>query len=276
MTPDPAPHFSEPDRLLAGIRGNIYRLTVTTRVQYDRDPPAGAARTPAEKLRRPQPIKANAYVAPLLTELRDAIRPSQGRTDSGRGGGANSLPYDETASALLATIEGEIAGMYRSALEIEPLGASEQLLLEWLHEFEFAYRAGDVVEAQLSNLLIRIRGWRFAIEDHFMPPRKQEFAHCPACGYTHFETFVHGEVMRQRCVTVTYWPGNSRRPPTAECGHCGAQWVGTAALTDLNRDVDNLRKTLLAIDKTALDEPIVAPIPDAEADSTDLTEEPTP
>ncbi|WP_396645416.1 hypothetical protein [Microbacterium sp.] len=277
MTAAPTqPHLgaTDPERLLAGIRGNVYRLALTTRVEIDRDPPARTSRGPAGALRLTKPIKAAAYAPPLLTQLRDAIRPNQGRTDSGRGGGAQSLPYDDTASALLATIEGEIAGMYRSALELEPLGTSEQLLLEWLREFEFAYRAGDVVDAQLTNYLLRIRGWRFTIEDHFTPPRKQEFAHCPACGYTHYETFTHGEITRQRCVTVTYYPGNTRRPPVAECGHCAARWTGVDELAALAAAVDSI----LADDAHALDEPIIAPIPDdpASTDEPDTEGRPTP
>ncbi|WZH36262.1 MAG: hypothetical protein PIR02_16060 [Microbacterium enclense] len=258
MTTDTTTHEGMPAKMLAGIRGNVYRLAVTTRVEYDRDAPATAPRTAAATLRHAKPVKAIAYAAPLLTQLRDAIRPNQGRTDSGRGGGKTALPYDDTASALLDSIEADIAGMYRSALEMEPIGASEQLLLEWFREFEYAYRAGEVVDAQLSNLLIRIRGWRFAIEDHFTPPRKQEFAYCPSCHHTHYETFLHGEITRQRCVTVTYYPGNARRPPVAECGHCGTRWTGTAELTDLAAGVDALLKT----NPEALDEPITAPIPD--------------
>lgn len=268
MTESPAELHTEqvdPDRLLAAIRGNVFRLTTTTRVEYARDNPAAAT---ASSRQRVQPIKATAYTEPLITALRDSIRPSQGATDSGRGSGANSLPFNDNASTLLATIEAEIAGMYRSGTDLEPIGTSEQLLLEWLREFEISYRTGDVVNEQLTNLLIRIRGWRFSIEDHFSPPRKREVIYCPACKHTHYETWVNEEITRQRCVIVTYRPGNTRRPPTAECGNCGARWVGPLELGTLNADISALLKK----QEHALDKPIVARLTDP-TDSDDETDD---
>lgn len=273
----PAPRPEQPDaeQLLAGIRGNVYRLTITTSIEYLRDP------IDRGKHQRSQQVKGTAYAEPLLTALRDSIRPSQGATDTGRGGGASSLPFNDNALTLLTSIEADIAGMYRSGLELEPIGTSEQLLLEWFREFEFSYRAGDVVDAQLTNLLIRIRGWRFAIEDHFTPPRKQELNLCPECGYTHFEKLLHGEIIWQRCVTVTYWPstvmpGTNRRPPIAECAHCQARWVNTDELTDLAARVDEIYQD--AIKKhSPITGPIVAPLPDpADTDEPDTEESTTP
>lgn len=231
-----------PAALLGAIRGNTYRLTLTTRVT-EKD-----GRLPRDR---------QIFAAPLLTQLRDAIRPDQGRTEGGRGGGKDSLPYDHAASSLLGEIEGGIASMYRSALEVEPIGASEQLLLDWLREFEYSFRAGDVVAAQLTNYLIRIRGWRFAIEDHFTPPRRREFAMCPACGYTDRLVLIDGEIIQQRCVVVTYWPGNERRPPIAECRNCGQTWTGRDGLLALSDDVEaNVEEY------GDLERGIVAPLPE--------------
>lgn len=214
-----------PDELLGAIRWNTYRLTITTRPGRN-DPHIAGATT--------------ATAAPLITQLRDAIRPNQGRTDSGRGGGNTALPYDHVASTLLNNIDAEIRGMYRSALEREPIGTTEQLLLEWLREFEYSYRANDVIPAQLTTQLQRIRGWRFQIEDHFTPPRTREFAFCPECGYTDHLVLVDGEIIQQRCILVTWWPGNTRRDPVAECRRteCTGRWTGWDELRRLNEAVE--------------------------------------
>lgn len=215
-----------PTELLGAIRWNIYRLTLTTRPTRD-DP-----RTPGT---------TTATAPPLLTTLRDAIRPNQGRTDSGRSGGSTALPYDHTASTLLTDIEAQIHGMYRSGVEREPIGTAEQLLLEWYRELEYEYRAGNVIETQLTTLLQRIRDWRFKIEDHFTPPRQREFALCPRCGYSHHIVLIDGIEIRQRCVIVTWWPGNDRRPPVAECRReaCNSRWIGWDQLKKLDAEVND-------------------------------------
>lgn len=211
-------------RMMAEIRIHVERLTVATRAELD------VVASRAE--RRVMPT-----LPPLLDELRSAIRPSGTGRDSGRATSA-PLPFDATALEMLREIEGQIADMYRSATDVEPMGTSEQLLLEWFREFGFAFRAGELVEAQLHNYLDRVRGWRWRIEDFFAPPRQLEMPLCPSCGYTHEIVSIDGELMKRRCVLLTSWGDASRREPVAECRHCGARWSGFEELRRMQREID--------------------------------------
>ncbi|MBQ9918031.1 MAG: hypothetical protein IJO71_12640 [Microbacterium sp.] len=226
-------------RLLAEIREHVDRMTVSTRAVLD------VVASRAE--RRVAPT-----LPPLLSELRGAIRPS----GSGRTSGAATsapLPFDATALELLTVIEAGIAEMYRSATDVEPLGTSEQLLLEWFREFEFAFRAGDLVEAQLRNYRDRVRSYRFRIEDFFMPPKQFEMPLCPRCGYTHEVVLVDGELIKRRCAVLTSWGDASRREPVAECRHCGARWSGFDELRGMQREIDENVEHYGVIDEVTYD-----------------------
>ena len=216
------PHTME-RRLLAEIGEHVDRLTVATRAVLD--PVASRAE------RRVAPT-----YPPLLSELRGAIRPSgTGRTS----GAATSapLPFDATALELLRDVEASIAEMYRTGLDLEPLGTSEQLLLEWFREFGFAHREGELNEAQLRNYRDRVRSWRYRIEDFFAPPKTQEMPLCPRCGFTHEVVLVDGERMKRRVAVLTSWGDASRREPVAECRHCGARWEGFPELREMQAEL---------------------------------------
>lgn len=209
--------------LLDEVREQVHRLTVPTRAVLD------VVASRAE--RRVAPT-----LSPLLAELRDSIRPNGMVGTSGISTSA-PLPFDATALELLRDIEGGIAEMYRTGLDIEPLGTAEQLLLEWFREFEFEYRAGNVNAAQLENYRDRVRGWRWRIEDFFAPPKRWELPICPSCGFTHEVVTVDGEHIKRRCVIVTAWGDHSPRNPVAECRHCGADWRGFDGLRALQTEI---------------------------------------
>lgn len=210
--------------VLDEIRVQVYRLTVSTRAELD------IVASRAE--RRVMPT-----YPPLLDQLRDSIRPNGMVGTSGRATAA-PLPFDSTALELLRAIEAGIAEMYRTATDLEPLGTSEQLLLEWFREFEFAHRAGELVEAQLLNYRDRVRTWRWRIEDFFAPPKQFEMPLCPRCGYTHEVVPVEGELIKRRCAVLTSWGDHSRREPVAECRHCGARWSGFPELRAMQAEID--------------------------------------
>ncbi|MEZ3156881.1 hypothetical protein AB1K56_08100 [Microbacterium sp. BWR-S6Y] len=224
MTVELLPRAAFERAVVEEIRVQVYRLTVSTRAGLD----VVASRVE----RRVMPT-----LPPLLDQLRGAIRPSGSGRDSGRATSA-PLPFDATALELLRAVESGIAEMYRTATDLEPIGTSEQLLLEWFREFEFAHRAGDLVEAQLLNYRDRIRTWRWRIEDFFAPPKQLEMPLCPRCGYTHEVVLVDGELMKRRCAVLTSWGDHSRREPVAECRHCGARWVGFDELRSMQVEID--------------------------------------
>ncbi|WP_295792037.1 hypothetical protein [uncultured Microbacterium sp.] len=233
---EPSPFERE---LIAEIAGHVYRMCVSTRAVLD------VVASRAE--RRVAPT-----LSPLLTELRASIRPNGMVGTSGIATSA-PLPFDATALELLRDIEAGIAEMYRTATDVEPLGTSEQLLLEWFREFEYAHRAGDLVEAQLLNYRDRVRKWRHRIEDFFAPPKQQEMPLCPRCGFTHEIVRVDGERMKRRCVVVTLWGDASHRDPVAECRHCEARWDGFDEIRGLSAELTANVETYGPIEEVTYD-----------------------
>lgn len=204
-----------PEDHLRKIREHVYRLTINTLAPI---PGAGRHRRPVT-------------TEPLLTELRNGIRPDQGGTGNGRAAGWR-LPFDADAFTLYEDITGQIASMYHTATDLPADGTPEQLLLEWFHEFDHIHRTEGLSTAQLAIHRTRIARWRHRIEDHFAPPRVFEYPLCPKCGYTHVDVVEDGDLVRMKCVRAISWPDRPHRDPIAECRNCGARWVGRHSRVD--------------------------------------------
>lgn len=211
-----APTEPTPDQLLHSIRWDVYRLALPTE-----QPPLRG--TGADRSERRRTITR----VPLLTELRDAVRPDQGGSDSGRGSSGSRAPLDLDALELYDTTRETIRTMHEGAYGRPPHGTPEQLLIEWFHDLERDYRNGKLTPLILTTYAERLARTRRTIENHFDPPRVLEVALCPACGYTHVLRLDAGDVVQQKCVQLQIWPDS--RAAKAECRNCAATWTGRVA-----------------------------------------------
>lgn len=197
-----------PDILLNRIRSAVRTLTVSTYADLP------GIDTRARRITR----------EPLLTQLRDAIRPDIGRTMSGAGSG-RPIPLNEGAYELHTSIEEDISSAYEAATDLPPTGTTEQMLADWYEAFATAHATGETNIAQLENYAARITGWVTAIEDMFDPPRIREYPICPVCGYTHtIRDDAAGDPIQVRCLTLRYHPTGRA---IATCRHCHSRWEGT-------------------------------------------------
>lgn len=211
-----APTEPTPAELLHTIRWDVYRLALTT----EHVPTRGTGPDSSERRRRITRV-------PLLTELRDAIRPDQGGNDRGRGSSGSRAAADLDALELYDGISETIRTMHEGITGRTPHGTPEQLLIEWFHDLERDYRNNQLTPLILTTYAERLTRTRRAIENHFDPPRVLEVAICPSCGYTHLLRLDAGDVVQQKCVQLQIWPDS--RAAKAECRNCGATWTGRVA-----------------------------------------------
>ncbi|MDU0327215.1 hypothetical protein RWH43_10660 [Microbacterium sp. KSW2-21] len=195
-----------PDILLNRIRTAVRTLTVTTYADLT------GIDTRARRITR----------QPLITELREATRPSTGRTVAGAGDG-RPIPLNVGAYELLRTIEARIAADYESATDETPAGTAEQLLADWYETFATAHAMGETNLAQLEKYAARVTGWATAISDLFDPPRTREYPLCPACGYTHTIRRDANGKAQIKCLTLRHYTDGRA---IAACAHCDARWEG--------------------------------------------------
>jgi hypothetical protein len=211
-----APTEPTPAELLHSIRWDVYRLALTT----EHAPTRGTGPDSSERRRRITRV-------PLLTELRDAIRPDQGGNDRGRGSSGSRAAADLDALELYDTTAETIRTMHEGAFGRPPHGTPEQLLIEWFHDLERDYRNNQLTPLILTTYAQRLTRTRRTIENHFDPPRVLEVALCPSCGHTHMFRLDAGDLVQQKCVQLQVWPDS--RAAKAECRHCGATWTGRLA-----------------------------------------------
>jgi len=211
-----APTAPTPAELLHSIRWDVYRLALTT----EHAPTRGTGPDTSERRRRITRV-------PLLTELRDAIRPDQGGGDRGRGSSGSRAAADLDALELYDTITETIRTMHEGAYGRPPHGTPEQLLIEWFHDLERDHRSNQLTPLILTTYAERLTRTRRTIENHFDPPRVLEVALCPSCGYTHMYRLDAGDLVQQKCVQLQIWLDS--RAAKAECRHCAATWTGRVA-----------------------------------------------
>lgn len=163
---------------------------------------------------------------PLLTDLRDAVRPNQGGTGAGGSAPSARIGFDAGAFDLYKEVTDEIASAYESATDREPTNTPELLLLEWFIEIEAMGRIKDgLSDAQLHNLRNRAHSWVQRIEDHFHPPRTGEIpgAKCLSCEAT------AGTVIIDRIpapAPAIFWTHTPERGLTVHCRVCKQTWTG--------------------------------------------------
>lgn len=162
---------------------------------------------------------------PLLTELRDAIRPDQGGTGAGGSAPNTRIGFDAGAYDLYTAITAEIASAYESATDRAAADTPELLLLEWFIELEATGRIKDgLSDAQLLTQRDRARTWLQRIEDHFDPPRTADMpgAKCIECGETTGEITVDGHQIEAPAI---FWTSSTRRGFLVQCRVCDGTWT---------------------------------------------------
>lgn len=195
-----------PDILLSRIRVAVARLTVTTYPTLDG-----------------LDVRARRIVQdPLISQLREAVRPSQSGRLQGAATGAPA-PLSVSAFDLLTEVEATIAGWFESATEKPPIDTAEQMLAEWFETLARGHETGEVNEVILENYAARVSGLRYRIQEYFDPPRVSELPVCPVCTYTHCLEMLDEQVVQRRCVQVRLFDGGA---VAAACRWCGAQWDG--------------------------------------------------
>jgi hypothetical protein len=239
----PVPVPPRPGEVLHQLRWAVYRLALSTQVAAV----DSGVRRPG---RRPVTLD------PLVTVLRDAVRPNQGGTGSGAGGGGR-IGFDAAAFELLELLTTEISAVFVSTVNRVAVGTLEQLLMEWFAEIEHRHRTGAITLEVLVASRDRARGWRRRVDDLLTPPQTREGQLCPRCGWTHRLVLMDGQAVMQRTLVTRTWPEIARRDPMAECRYCGAQWVGWEELRALADELAANVEHYGPIDTTE-----IAPLPD--------------
>lgn len=163
---------------------------------------------------------------PLLTDLRDAIRPNQGGTGGGGSAPNARIGFDAGAFDLYKEVTDEISSAYETATDREPTDTPELLILEWFIEVEATGRVKDgLSDAQLLNLRNRAHSWVQRIEDHFNPPRTGEMpnAKCLACEATIGTVVIDREAAPAPAI---FWTHTPERGLTVHCRVCKQTWTG--------------------------------------------------
>lgn len=163
---------------------------------------------------------------PLLTDLRDAVRPNQGGTGAGGSSPSARIGFDAGAYDLYTEISTQIASAYETATERQPTDTPEMMLLEWFIELEATGRIKDgLSDAQLLNQRNRVRAWQARIENHFNPPRTGEMpgAECIACKEKQGLIVIDGEWVPAPAIFWTHTPESGL---TVHCRVCDETWTG--------------------------------------------------
>jgi len=163
---------------------------------------------------------------PLLTDLRDAVRPNQGGTGAGGSSPSARIGFDAGAYDLYTEISTQIASAYETATERQPMDTPEMMLLEWFIELEATGRIKDgLSDAQLLNQRNRVRAWQARIEHHFNPPRTGEMpgAECIACKEKQGLIVIDGEWVPAPAIFWTHTPDAGL---TVHCRVCDETWSG--------------------------------------------------
>lgn len=213
-TPDPdttalaTEHPAVPRRLVFHqTRIAVYRLAVTT---------TAGELTPSGRSFVTRP--------PLLTDLRDAVRPNQGGTGAGGSSPSARIGFDAGAYDLYTDITTQIASAFETATERQPTDTPEMMLLEWFIELEAVGRLKDgLSDAQLLTQRDRVLSWQTRIEHHFNPPRTGEVpgAACIACKERQGVILVDGAVVPAPAI---FWTHTEAHGFTVHCRVCGETW----------------------------------------------------
>lgn len=161
---------------------------------------------------------AGAYVkaAPLLAQLRAASGSNFGAAGGGKGGGG--MVVNSKAVELETKIKNDALSEQFEMTGAEYRGGLVALIQSWV-----ALENPDwltYLEHITSDWIDDIR----AILESVRPPWRPSIP-CPACG----QRFYGPD--RDNCLAVTYWDHDAERIAkeaawSAECGGCGAVWVG--------------------------------------------------
>lgn len=191
------------------IRMAVYRLSVTT---------TAGELTPNGRNFVTRP--------PLLTDLRDAVRPNQGGTGTGGSSPSARIGFDAGAYDLYTEISGQVASAYETATERQPTDTPEMMLLEWFIELEAMGRIKDgLSDAQLLTQRNRVLAWQARIEHHFNPPRTGELpgAQCLACKEKVGVVLVDGAWVPSAAI---FWTHSPEKGLTVHCRVCNETWTG--------------------------------------------------
>ena len=167
------------------------------------------------------PITKYKSIPPLIGQLRAAITPGMEQGGGGASGG-RPAPMALNAFDLLRKIDETSTFQYWTNGGTDRLVAIsiERRIRHWAIQ---ARRAPE----PLAEATRMIRGWVQEIEALFNPQKRIELqGKCPACKASHYLVEEDGEQIRKAALTATPAAGGSY----AECGKCGARWVGELAM----------------------------------------------
>lgn len=174
--------------------------------------------------------------APLLGQLRVALRPSmEAKNGGGSGGGAggSAAPLSLDAHDLMEEIEEEANRQWWIFKSVtretgkpvpgqKPRPRTQQLPVELRVQF-WAARA-HLITGGLDEAAKTMQGWIRAIESLFDPVHRKELAGtCPECAARFVLVEKDGEQVRAPTLTAAWSAGGGA---VASCAGCGARWAG--------------------------------------------------
>lgn len=159
-----------------------------------------------------------AYVkaAPLLAQLRAASGSNFGAAGGGKGGGG--MVVNSKAVELETKIKADALAEHFEMTGAEYRGGLVAMLQTW------AAITSPQWQEYLAHITVDWIDDIRTILESVRPPWRPSIP-CPSCGHR-----FHGPE-REPCLSVTYWDHDAERIAkqsawTAECGGCGAVWVG--------------------------------------------------
>lgn len=172
--------------------------------------------------------------APLLGQLRVALRPSMEAKNGGGGGGAggSAAPMSLDAHDLLEEIEEEATRQWwifksltRETGKPNP-GAGPPKTQPLPVELRIQYWAAraHLVDGGVDEAAQLMKGWIRSIESLFDPVHKVELAgSCPHCKARFVLVEKDGELVRVPALTAAWSSGGGA---VASCAGCGSRWSG--------------------------------------------------
>ena len=168
--------------------------------------------------------------APLIGQLRVALRPSMEAKNgggSGGGDGGSAAPMSLDAHDLLEEIEEEATRQWwifksKTRETRKALPKTQPLPVELRVQF-WAARA-HLIDGGVEEALKTMRRWIRNIESLFDPVHRMVLrGSCPECGVAYIHVEKAGEQVRAPALTAGWSAGAGS---VASCAACGKQWAG--------------------------------------------------
>lgn len=167
---------------------------------------------------------------PLLDMLKDAIRSSLGKTESGRSPDAERSILNLKAFDLYDHIDGTVRAWWQELSKTRCPADLKEALTALSGVMQAAHASGQIKESHYQHMQNMFPRWKARVWELFDPPVVKELiGECPNCEASAHED---AEGKRGSALIAYYWKGLQ---PEAKCQVCGEHWIGEAQLLSLGR-----------------------------------------